>query len=73
MSQRRYDFIRAEQSRADPRVEPSIDELVREYLGTVPPGTVVEAEVEAAPEAEAEPPVPAAGGEIPPAMQETPQ
>jgi len=62
MSARRYEFIRGEQARQEPRFEPSIDELVREYLGTVPPGTVIEAE---APVPE---PVPAET-EIPPAMQ----
>ena len=37
MSARRYDFVRDHQLRANPRREPSIDELVRDYLGTVPP------------------------------------
>ena len=42
MSARRYGYIREQQRLHDPRYEPSIDELVREYLGTVPPGTVAE-------------------------------
>ena len=42
MSARRYGYIREEQRLQDPRREPSIDELVREYLGTVPPGAVPE-------------------------------
>ncbi len=37
MSARRYDFAREHQLRANPRREPSLDELVRDYLGTVPP------------------------------------
>ncbi|MDP8993733.1 MAG: type II secretion system secretin GspD [Pseudomonadota bacterium] len=41
MSARRYDYMRAQQLLQDPRSEPSLDELVREYLGTVPPGALV--------------------------------
>jgi general secretion pathway protein D len=68
MTARRYDFIRGEQARANPRSEPSIDELVREYLGTVPPGTVLE--TQASPEAEVQQTEPEpAGAAIPPAMQ----
>jgi general secretion pathway protein D len=38
MSERRYGFMRAQQYLLDPRQEPSLDELVREYMGAVPPG-----------------------------------
>lgn len=37
----RYGYIRDRQLRQDPDVEPSIDALVRDYLGTVPPGAAV--------------------------------
>lgn len=40
MSARRYGYARGQQLLANPRREPSLDELVREYLGTVPPGAV---------------------------------
>jgi general secretion pathway protein D len=33
----RYGYIRNEQLRARPTEEPSLDALVRDYLGTVPP------------------------------------
>jgi general secretion pathway protein D len=38
MSARRYDFARGQQLLANPNREPSLDELVRDYMGTVPPG-----------------------------------
>jgi general secretion pathway protein D len=37
MTERRYGYIRGMQYRQNPDEEPSIDELVREYMGTVPP------------------------------------
>ena len=37
MTARRYDYMRAAQWANNPRVEPSLDSLVRDYLGTVPP------------------------------------
>ena len=37
MTQRRYGYIRGMQYRQNPNEEPSIDELVREYMGTTPP------------------------------------
>jgi general secretion pathway protein D len=40
MSGRRYDYIRNMQYVQDPAVEPSIDELVRDYMGAVPPSAV---------------------------------
>jgi len=39
---RRYDYIRDQQLGQNPVREPSIDELVRDYMGTVPPTTPVE-------------------------------
>ena len=38
MSARRYDYVRGQQLLVNPNREPSLDELVREYMGTVPPG-----------------------------------
>ncbi len=37
---RRYGIIREAQRRFDPKVEPAIDELVIDYMGTTPPGAV---------------------------------
>lgn len=37
MTERRYGYIRGMQYRQNPDEEPSIDELVREYMGMVPP------------------------------------
>ena len=37
MTERRYGYIRGMQYRQNPDEEPTIDELVREYMGTVPP------------------------------------
>ena len=34
---RRYDYVRDQQLAINPQREPSLDELVRDYLGTVPP------------------------------------
>ncbi len=39
MTQRRYGYIRDMQQRRNPDLEPSIDQLVREYMGAVPPAT----------------------------------
>jgi len=39
---RRYDYIRDQQLAQNPLREPTIDELVRDYMGTVPPTTPVE-------------------------------
>jgi general secretion pathway protein D len=38
MTERRYGYVRGMQYLQDPRQEPSLDELVREYMGAVPPG-----------------------------------
>jgi general secretion pathway protein D len=37
MTEQRYGYIRARQYSQDPYQEPTIDELVREYMGAVPP------------------------------------
>jgi general secretion pathway protein D len=37
VSARRYGYARGQQLLANPRREPTLDELVRDYLGTVPP------------------------------------
>nr|MDX3901148.1 type II secretion system protein GspD [Sphingobium sp.] len=37
LTQQRYGYVRDMQARRDPRVEPSIDELVRDYMGATPP------------------------------------
>jgi len=38
MTAQRYGYIRGQQMLSNPEVEPSIDQLVRDYLGTTPPG-----------------------------------
>ncbi len=42
MSARRYGYARGQQLLSNPNREPTLDELVRDYLGTVPPGVPVE-------------------------------
>ena len=37
MSARRYNYVRGHQIIATPNREPTLDEIVRDYLGTVPP------------------------------------
>ncbi|MBB4641028.1 type II secretion system secretin GspD [Rhizorhapis suberifaciens] len=37
LAAQRYNYIRAQQLLKDPKSEPSIDELVRDYMGAVPP------------------------------------
>jgi general secretion pathway protein D len=37
LTARRYDYVRAMQLERNPDLEPSIDELVRDYMGTLPP------------------------------------
>ena len=39
---RRYDYIRDQQQAQNPMREPTLDELVRDYMGTVPPTTPAE-------------------------------
>ena len=42
VSARRYNYARGQQLLTNPNREPSLDELVRDYLGTVPPGIPAE-------------------------------
>lgn len=37
LTARRYDYVRAMQQARNPDIEPSIDELLRDYMGAVPP------------------------------------
>ena len=37
LTARRYDYVRSMQLERNPDVEPSIDELVRDYMGAIPP------------------------------------
>ncbi|HEV2569368.1 type II secretion system secretin GspD [Sphingomonas sp.] len=37
LAERRYGYVREQQMLQRPNVEPSLDELVREYMGTLPP------------------------------------
>ena len=37
MSARRYNYARGQQLLGNPNREPTLDELVRDYLGTTPP------------------------------------
>ena len=37
LAERRYGYVRAEQLQQKPKAEPSIDQLVREYMGATPP------------------------------------
>ena len=54
-AERRYGYVRSQQLIGNPDAEPSIDELMRDYMGVQPPGAV--ASSEAAP-GEAPPPPP---------------
>ena len=42
MTARRYGYVRGMQQAGNPAVEPSIDQLVRDYMGAVPPGAAAE-------------------------------
>jgi general secretion pathway protein D len=42
MSARRYGYARGQQMLSNPNREPTLDELVRDYLGTVPPAVPAE-------------------------------
>ena len=57
IAERRYGYIRGQQLAGNPDVEPSIDELLRDYMGIAPPGPVVP-QFDAAPGQAAPPPVP---------------
>ena len=76
MSARRYDYVRGQQLLVNPNREPSLDELVRDYLGTVPPtvpqGVQPSDQVvipAAAPAAETRAPAAGGGAGVPAAMK----
>ena len=54
-SERRYGYVRSQQLLGNPDAEPSIDELMRDYMGVQPPGPV---SVQEAAPGEAPPPPP---------------
>jgi general secretion pathway protein D len=58
LTQQRYGYVRDMQLRRNPDVEPSIDELVRDYMGTTPPAPLTPQDTVAQPQASAQPPVP---------------
>jgi general secretion pathway protein D len=58
MSARRYGYARGQQLLANPNREPTLDELVRDYLGAVPPGTTAVQQPQDAVVAPTEPPPP---------------
>ena len=64
MSARRYGYARGQQLLSNPNREPTLDELVRDYLGTVPPAAPVEQQPNDAVVAPSEPVAPAA--QVPP-------
>ncbi|MGQ0589734.1 MAG: type II secretion system secretin GspD, partial [Sphingosinicella sp.] len=61
MSARRYNYARGQQLLSNPNREPTLDELVRDYLGTVPPSVV-----ERQPEDSVVTPVELPASEVPP-------
>lgn len=61
MSARRYNYARGQQLLSNPNREPTLDELVRDYLGTVPPS-----EVERQPQDSVVTPVELPASEVPP-------
>jgi len=60
MTDRRYGYVRDQQFLQNPAREPSIDELVRDYMGAVPPGPPA-----ALPGDQVVEPAPATAGEVP--------
>jgi general secretion pathway protein D len=60
LTARRYDYVRAMQQARNPDVEPSIDELVRDYMGAIPPTTdqLLQGDYRAEPLADTSPPAP---------------
>lgn len=57
IAERRYDYVRSQQLANNPDAEPSIDELLRDYMGIAPPGPALPP-VEARPGEAAPPPPP---------------
>lgn len=60
LTARRYDYVRAMQQARNPDVEPSIDELVRDYMGAMPPTSdqLQQGDYRAGPLADTSPPAP---------------
>jgi general secretion pathway protein D len=60
LTARRYDYVRAMQLARNPDVEPSIDELVRDYMGAIPPTSdqLLQGDYRAGPLADTSPPAP---------------
>jgi general secretion pathway protein D len=71
MTERRYGYIRNMQYGLHPNVEPSIDELVREYMGA--PLTQTPPPPPPPPAPPPHPPPPPPGGYAPPAQPQSPQ
>ena len=61
LTARRYDYVRSMQLERNPDVAPSIDELVRDYMGAIPPTTdqVLQGDYQASPLADTSPAKPA--------------
>ena len=61
LTARRYDYVRSMQLERNPDVEPSIDELVRDYMGANPPTTdqLLQGDYQASPLADTSPAKPA--------------
>jgi general secretion pathway protein D len=60
LTARRYDYVRAMQLARNPDVEPSIDELMRDYMGAVPPASdqLLQGDFKAAPPIDTSPAAP---------------
>lgn len=61
LTARRYDYVRAMQLERNPDAEPSIDQLVRDYMGAIPPTTdqLLQGDYQASPLADTSPAKPA--------------
>jgi general secretion pathway protein D len=62
LTARRYDYVRAMQLERNPDAEPSIDQLVRDYMGAAPPTTdqLLQGDFKAAPPIDTSPAAPSA-------------
>ncbi len=61
LTARRYDYVRSMQLERNPDIEPSIDQLVRDYMGAIPPTTdqLLQGDYQASPLADTSPAKPA--------------
>ena len=61
LTARRYDYVRSMQLERNPDAEPSIDQLVRDYMGAIPPTTdqLLQGDYQASPLADTSPAKPA--------------